>query len=237
MPNRREPVVSETVSMRRIVIRFSITFALFALVLFGGAGTLRWPEAWIFLAGQIVYSVCLVTWLRKNDPALLQERMKFLKKTGKGWDKVIVFAFTILSIPMYALPGVDAVRFQWSHVPLSVQAVAYCGIWIALYIVFRTMQVNTFLTPVVEIQKDRGHKVITTGPYAYVRHPMYAGVTILVICLPLFFGSLWSLLCNAIVFVILIVRIVREDRTLHIELDGYREYARQTRYRLVPGIW
>jgi protein-S-isoprenylcysteine O-methyltransferase Ste14 len=99
------------------------------------------------------------------------------------------------------------------------------------------MRENTYLSRVVEIQKDRGHKVITTGPYRYVRHPMYVGVIILLVSVPLALGSLWALVPGVALTIIIIIRTHLEDKTLHAELEGYKAYAGKVRYRLVPGIW
>ena len=99
------------------------------------------------------------------------------------------------------------------------------------------MKENTFLSRFVEIQEERGHKVITTGPYRFVRHPMYVGATILLLCLPVALGSLYALIPTAFCVVFMIIRTVLEDKTLHNELEGYVEYAQRTKYRLLPGIW
>jgi len=113
-------------------------------------------------------------------------------------------------IAYLVLPGFDAVRHQWSHVPLGVKVI---------------------------IQEDRGHKVITTGPYKFVRHPMYIGATILMICLPIALGSLYALIPLVFCIIFVIIRTALEDKTLHNELEGYAEYAKRTKYRLIPGIW
>jgi len=99
------------------------------------------------------------------------------------------------------------------------------------------MKENTFLSRHVEIQKDRGHKVITTRPYGFVRHPMYIGATILMLCLPVALGSLYALIPAVFFVIFIIIRTVLEDKTLHKELEGYAEYAKKTKYRLLPGVW
>jgi protein-S-isoprenylcysteine O-methyltransferase Ste14 len=106
-----------------------------------------------------------------------------------------------------------------------------------MVLLFLVMRENSFLSRVVEIQKDRGHKVITTGPYAVVRHPMYVAVIVSYLATPFALGSLWTLVPAAAMALVLLIRTVFEDRTLHEELDGYRDYAARVRYRLCPGIW
>ena len=99
------------------------------------------------------------------------------------------------------------------------------------------MRENTFLSRIVEIQKERGHRVITTGPYQYVRHPMYFGVIVLFFCIPVALGSLWSLIPSAALTLLVLIRTVLEEKTLHEELEGYNSYAEKVRYKIVPGIW
>ena len=237
MPGISAPDPAPRVPLTKLVVRFAIVFILMPLLFFSTAGTVRWPVAWVYLIGQFMFSVSIVAWLNKNNPDLLRERMTFMKKSGKSWDKPIVLAFTALSVALYALPGLDAVRYHWTYVPPTIQLVAFAGLVAGSALVFRVMQVNTFLTPLVEIQRDRGHTVVSTGPYAYVRHPMYAGMTISMISLPLFLGSLWTLAIAGVILTLLFVRTYIEDRTLHRELPGYAEYAQRVRYRIVPGVW
>ncbi|MGD9347484.1 MAG: isoprenylcysteine carboxylmethyltransferase family protein, partial [Candidatus Aminicenantes bacterium] len=104
-------------------------------------------------------------------------------------------------------------------------------------LVFWTMTQNRYLSEVVRIQKDRGHKVCTTGPYKYVRHPMYVGVIIFVICLPLALGSFFALITGLLIILVFLIRTWLEDKTLQNELPGYKEYAEEVRYKLIPGVW
>jgi protein-S-isoprenylcysteine O-methyltransferase Ste14 len=178
-----------------------------------------------------------VVWLTKKDPALLQERMTFLRKSGKTWDKFLVLGISVLSIPCYFLPGLDAVRYHWSHVPLTAQCIALLASIAGTSMIVLAMRANTFLTPVIEIQRRRGHHVVSSGPYAFVRHPMYVGVIFYIFGLPVFLGSLFTLPVSAALCALLLVRTYFEDRTLHRELEGYVEYAQRVRYRIVPGLW
>jgi protein-S-isoprenylcysteine O-methyltransferase Ste14 len=163
--------------------------------------------------------------------------MTFLKRSTKGWDKAILWISIVFFIPYLLLPGLDAIRYQWSSVPLPIRAIGFIGIGLSLLLIFRVMRENTYLSRVVEIQKERGHRVITTGPYRYIRHPMYVGVIILFFCVPLALGSLWTLIPTVLLTALIVVRSHLEDKTLHEELDGYRAYAEKVRYRLIPGIW
>ena len=163
--------------------------------------------------------------------------MAFLKPTAKAWDKVILLISTIAFIPYLILPGLDGVRFQWSSVPLIVKAVGFIGIILSFMLVFWVMRENTFLSLIVEIQKERGHKVITTGPYQYVRHPMYFGVIVLFFSIPVALGSLWGLIPSGALTLLILIRTVLEDKTLREELEGYNSYTEKVRYKIIPGIW
>lgn len=221
----------------KIVARFILGLIVIGAILFGTAGTFNWPEAWIYIVIQFGWAAALTVYLWSHDPDLLKDRLKFAKKSAKGWDKILTFA----SMPFYMvymiIPGFDAVRYQWSRVPVGVKAVCFLLVIASFLWIVWIMKENTYLSRFVEIQEERGHKVITTGPYKFVRHPMYIGTTILLLALPAALGSLYTLIPATFTVVFMIVRTVLEDKTLHKELEGYVEYAQKTRYRLIPGIW
>lgn len=212
-------------------------FLVFIAFFFGTAGTFNWPEAWLYMIIQFSYSVILSVWLKKNNPELLRDRMVFLKKNAKSWDKAIVFGTIPFFIALLVIPGLDAVRYQWSHVSFVPKTISFLVIIASLTLVFWVMKENAFLSRTVEIQKERQHKVITSGPYKYVRHPMYVGVITLFFVLPLALGSIYGLIPGAFLAIGIIIRTHLEDRTLHKELPGYKEYAERTKYRLLPGVW
>ena len=174
--------------------------------------------------------------MKKKSPELLKERMS-TKKDAKSWDKKIIRVYTLLLMTMLAVAGLDAVRLRWSHVPLSLKIAGFSGFIPAFLLVFWTMTENAYLSQVVRIQKDRDHRVCTTGPYKYVRHPMYVGIILLILCLPLALGSFYALIPGLLIALLFILRTFLEDKTLHAELPGYKEYADRVRYKLIPGIW
>jgi protein-S-isoprenylcysteine O-methyltransferase Ste14 len=217
-------------------IRVIVTIVFILAIIFVPAGTLNWPEAWLYLI-LYIFAVggCLI-WLKKNDPELLKER-RSTRKDVKGWDKKIILAYTITLIIMLALAGLDAVRFRWSQMPLMLKVLGFLGFIPAVTLGFWAMKQNTYLAQYVRIQKERGHRVITTGPYKYVRHPMYVGVILFILCFPLALGSLYSFIPALIIVILFIIRTSLEDKTLQEELEGYQEYAKRVRYKLIPGIW
>lgn len=217
------------------VIRFIVMYIILALALFIPAGTIFWLQGGIYIIIMIVFSTSFIIYLKKKDPELLKKRAK--TKTTESWDKKIGIMAGIFILTMYILPGFDAVRFHWSSIPLLINIIGFAGMILAAIFFLLVSRENTYLSRVVEIQDERGHKVITTGPYKIVRHPMYLAVIVLYLCHCLALGSLYSLIpCTGLIITI-IFRIYYEDKKLHEELEGYKEYAEKTRFKLIPGIW
>ncbi len=230
-------IMPAEITSSRILGKLAIQFLVMATAFFGAAGTFSWPEAWLYLFIQFSFSAFTSFWMKKHDPGLLRERMIFWKPDAQIWDKVFILGATVVFIPFLILPGLDAVRYGWSAVHPLVKTVAFLIIAVALAVYFRVIRENRYLTGVIEIQQDRGHRVVETGPYRYVRHPMYSGAIMMLFALPLALGSLWAIIPASLLTVMLLVRTHFEDRMLHAELDGYRDYAKRTRYRVIPGVW
>ncbi len=155
----------------------------------------------------------------------------------KGWDKVLMILYTTALLALLVVAALDAGRFRWTEMPVALQVVGAlglipCGAW--LFWVTRT---NAFLSRYARIQDDRGQRVITTGPYRFVRHPMYASLIPFMICVVLVLGSSWAFIPAGVIAVLFIIRTALEDRMLTTELPGYREYAQRVRWRLIPGVW
>ena len=214
--------------------------SLFAVALLWPAGTWRWWEAWVLIVMWVVYGAVMTHYLLRHDPALLAERLKLvpIHKEQKYWDKLLMSVFFIGGIGLYLIPGFDVMRYEWSEpLPEWMRILALLIHLPCFLLLGWVMRENTFLSQVVKIDKDRGHKVVTTGPYALVRHPMYTVVIVLLFAVPVALGSRYALVLAVFLTLLLIIRTNFEDRTLHEELKGYPEYAKQTRYRLIPGIW
>jgi len=220
-----------------VVVRLIIGFAAMSAAFFGSAGTLDWPEAWLYIVFQFSFSAEMAVWLKKNNPDLLKDRMTFLKSSARGWDKAILWIMTVVFIFYLFVPGLDAIRYRWSSIPLFLKVLGFMGIVTTLLLISWVMRENAYLSRVVEIQRERGHRVITTGPYRYIRHPMYMAVIAQLVCIPLALGSLLTLLPAALLTALIVIRTVLEDKTLHSELEGYKAYSEKVKYRLVPGIW
>jgi protein-S-isoprenylcysteine O-methyltransferase Ste14 len=212
------------------------TFGAFGALLFIPAGRLDWLQAWMFLVAFGAFLAFFVVWTSRHDPGLLDERMRVGANT-KGWDKIILFPYTLLLAGLLVVSGLDAGRFRSAPAPVALQALGWGGGLLAGSLIWWTISVNTFLSRTVRIQEERGQKVIREGPYARVRHPMYLGVIVLMLSIPLMLGSGWGMVPGALIGILFIVRTALEDRTLHEELPGYPEYADLVQYRLLPRVW
>jgi protein-S-isoprenylcysteine O-methyltransferase Ste14 len=209
---------------------------LVAAACFLSAGTLDWLRGWIYVAlyaGGIAVSAVLV--LRAN-PGVIAVRGR-IRRDAKRFDKVILAFYIVLLFAVLIVAGLDAVRYRWRPLPF---ATLYWGA--ALHILAMVpavwaMMVNPFAESVVRIQKDRGHRVVESGPYRLVRHPMYFGVILGNIGAPLILGSTWAFVPAGAAALLFILRATLEDTMLRNELPGYSEYSQRTRYRLFPGIW
>ncbi|HKM46701.1 MAG TPA: isoprenylcysteine carboxylmethyltransferase family protein [Terriglobales bacterium] len=210
----------------------------FAALLFGAAGTVRWPAAWADLILFIAGAFWITLWLARHDPALLAERLKSpLQKGQPFWDKILILPLMVAWCAWLVLMGLDAVRYRWSVMPVWLQCAGAIMIVVSFWMIGRVFRENPFLAAVVRIQTERGHRVVSTGPYATVRHPLYATMLIFLPANALLLGS-WAGLVASVVFLSGIVfRTVMEDRELQRGLAGYPEYAARVRYRLIPFIW
>jgi protein-S-isoprenylcysteine O-methyltransferase Ste14 len=213
-------------------------FAVFGALLFVCAGTLLWPAGWTFMALFFSFALAIVLLLAREEPELLQERMSSPMQSGQPlWDKVFVAAVMVLFVVWLILMPLDAVRFGWSEVPGWLQLMGALGVVLSFYIMFLTFRENAYLALVVKVQQERGQSVVSTGPYWYVRHPMYASMFLFFPAAALLLGSWWGLLLCAVLLGLLVWRMPFEERMLENGLAGYDEYERNVRYRLVPHVW
>lgn len=222
----------------RMVRQSVLWHAFLAVLLFVPAGTLAWPEGWIFLVLMAVCGTAVSVWLARHDPALLAERMAPpIQRGQKTWDKVLLTGVIVLSIVWLAFMPLDAVRFHWSHVPVWLQVIGAACVVVCFWIWLLTFRANSFAAPVVKIQKERAQRVVSTGPYGLVRHPMYGGAILYFLGIPLLLGSWYGLAFAPVFIATFAVRAVMEEQVLRAELDGYGDYAAHVRYRLIPLVW
>jgi protein-S-isoprenylcysteine O-methyltransferase Ste14 len=211
--------------------------AWWIIALFGSAGQLTWKRGWIctvLYLGSMHVSRAV---LKKVSPSLLQNREKTIRKDTKPFDKIFLRSFLIFIIVLPVIAGFDVVRFRWSALPFWT---TYPGIALfaaSAVLITWTLAMNPHAESSVRIQNDRSHSVISSGPYRFVRHPMYVGLILLHVAMSLILGSAGTLGVSAVIALLLFWRTAFEDRTLRRELPGYEDYTSITRYRLMPGIW
>jgi len=179
----------------------------------------------------------MTVWLKKNNPQLLRVRAEAWKRSVKPWDKVIMIFLITGFVALFTLPGLDAVRYRWSDMPLPLQTIGFVGILVSNGLMFWAMKANPYSSATVEVQRERGHRVITSGPYQYVRHPMYVGGILMAVSTPLALGSPVAFIPAVLLTAVVVVRTFLEDKTLHEELEGYSAYAEEVEYKLFPGVW
>jgi protein-S-isoprenylcysteine O-methyltransferase Ste14 len=222
----------------KVALALVLETLLFAAILFASAGTWRWPEAWLYLVIFFGGCAALCAWLARHDPALLAERMGSpVQKDQPLWDRIFLVAMIPLFAVWLGVMGLDSVRFHSVVFPLWLKALSLVGFLVSYVGLYRVFRENTFLAPVVKIQQSRGQTVISTGPYAVIRHPMYAFAALLLFSTPLLLGSLLGLYATVILVALVCLRILAEERVLLQGLPGYAEYRQKVRWRLVPHIW
>jgi protein-S-isoprenylcysteine O-methyltransferase Ste14 len=223
--------------MLKAIVQNLCLNAVLCLLLFLPAGTLAWPQAWIFLAIFNGCGLAIGIWLLKTNPGLLAERMKSpFSADQRPRDRWVIIAMELLLCIWLVFIGLDT-RFDWSHVPLWAEAIGAALIAAAFYGWVGVLRANSFASVTVRLQQERGQTVISTGPYAIVRHPMYAYAVLLLVGMPLLLGSLWGLLGAPLIMSLMAVRASGEEALLMDGLAGYREYAEKVRFRLLPGVW
>ncbi|HEX7419007.1 MAG TPA: isoprenylcysteine carboxylmethyltransferase family protein [Thermoanaerobaculia bacterium] len=213
-------------------------FVVFALVLFASAGTIRWLAGWCFLILFFGFVIALSLWLLRHNPALLTERMTGIGNAGQQrWDKVFFVIANVLFLTWLILMPLDAVRFHWSRMPVLMQTGGAALSITSFFMFFLTFRENSWLSPAVRVQTEREHTVVTTGPYRYVRHPMYAAALVFIAATTLLLGSWYGLIGGMVIVIAMAIRSVAEERLLRTELPGYDTYMKTVKYRLVPYVW
>jgi protein-S-isoprenylcysteine O-methyltransferase Ste14 len=217
-------------------IREIMGLVVMAAALFWSAGRINWWPAWAALAVMFVWTGATAIVILRFNPTLLAERLG-PRQGAKSWDIIILSLLGLMQLIRYIIAGLDQ-RFGWTGgFPLAAQitALAACVLGYAL-VVWATAS-NAFFSQIVRIQSERGHTVVTSGPYGYVRHPAYAGAIVYELAVSILLASWWALLISGLTIILLILRTMLEDRVLLAELNGYTDYAERVRFRLLPSLW
>jgi protein-S-isoprenylcysteine O-methyltransferase Ste14 len=236
MQNFEKRTDSQTTMLKVIVgLTVAAMVIVFAGFVFANARRLGWTLGWIYVvivvATLTINLACLLRW----NPDLIRRRMR-LSKFTKTWDKVWAVLFGFAMITIYVVAVMEA-RDRVSSAPGAAWLLGLAIFVPSWALAIWSMVVNPFFEKAVRIQTDHGHRVIDTGPYAYMRHPGYVGFAGWMLSTPLLLASIWAFIPALISVVLLVIRTALEDRTLHEELPGYAEYASRVRFRLIPGIW
>lgn len=203
-----------------------------SVMLFLSAGTLHYWEAWLYLAQMFITVEFMVSYFLRNSPDLLERRLRMREKEPQ--QRWIIRLAWLWFVVTFVVPGFEH-RFQGSNVPALVVVIADIFILMGYGVTFWVFKENPYASRIVEVEPAQ--QVISTGPYAIVRHPMYFGGLLIYLATPLALGSYWALLPSVFIIPILVARIRNEESVLARDLKGYRDYLRSTRYRLLPGIW
>lgn len=221
----------------RLLLQNTIFVVGMGALLFASAGTLQWPSAWVLLITSALLGPLCGWWLYRIDPALLAERLRpVLQRDQPAADKMFMTVFVVAMLAWLVAMGIDR-RLQSSDMPAALQALGFVLFLLCTLFTMWVFRENSFAAPVVKLQAERAQHVISTGPYAHVRHPMYSGMILFFTGVPLLLGSWWGLALVPLFLILIAVRIAIEERTLREGLPGYAEYAARVRYRLIPSVW
>ena len=217
---------------RLAIPRLAASIPTLGLCFFLTAGTFSYWQAWVYLTVLIGPMLVITFYFMKKDPKFLERRMRMREKEAD--QKMLIRIAYLPYLLILFIPGLDR-RFGWSNLPVYAVIVGDLLTLLGYGIVFFVFRENPFASRIIEVEQEQ--PVIQSGPYAIVRHPMYAGSMLLYIFTPLALGSLWGMVPALLIIPIYVIRILGEERVLARDLPGYREYMHKTRYRLIPGIW
>ena len=210
--------------------------AAMGVALFWSAGRIDWWAAWAAIAVWLAFYTAMDILLLRFNPELMAERLS-PPKGAKTWDRTIMSIFRLTTLVRYILAGLDQ-RYGWTvGFPIAAQLAGLVVCVLSYALLAWAMTSNAFFSQLMRIQSERGHAVITHGPYRYVRHPAYVGMILFEPAMSILLASWPAIIVGGLCSILLILRTALEDRTLHAELPGYVDYAHQVRYRLLPGIW
>jgi protein-S-isoprenylcysteine O-methyltransferase Ste14 len=224
---------------RELIAQTIVWLAITAALLFVSAGTVRWPEAWACLGIWFAGAVISGSSLARKNPDILKERLRSPRQQTqqKSWDRPLFVLIVASWIAFQIVAGLDAVRFGWSYMPFVLQVAGGIALALGIYVFHLVMLENSYASAVVKVDTERGHRVITTGPYAWVRHPMYSGGILYFFGSALLLGSWCAFVIGIVLIAVLALRATWEEEMLEAELPGYSAYARRVKYRMIPGIW
>ena len=223
--------------VKQIVVS-TLLMGVMMTVFFASAGRRDLPRAWLFFGAAFIYFVASSLAIYRFNPELSIARLTLRREGSKTWDEILMRVANLtgmLLIP--AVAGLDVGRYGWSSLDLVLVVPGFAFFVLGAVLLTWAMIVNSYFESTVRIQEDRGHEVISTGPYRYVRHPGYLSGILWMSSISLIIGSLYTFIPVMVYAAMMVLRTYLEDRTLRDELPGYPEYAERVRFRLIPWIW
>ncbi len=217
---------------KTIFLLFPLAIIVTGLMLFLPAGSLNYWQAWLFMVTLFIPFFFLAIYFLKHDPELLKRRMKFKEKEAQ--QILIIKLANIFFFIGFLIPGFDY-RFGWSNVPVFLVVLSNLVIFAGILLIFFVYKENSYTSRIIHVEKRQ--KVVTTGPYSIIRHPMYLGVIMMFISIPTALGSYWALLFFIPVIALIFFRTLNEEKVLLRDLKGYAKYMQKVKYKLVPGVW
>lgn len=219
-------------NVRGGTVRMAVSYLGLGAILFATAGTFSWWQAWMYWGGLLLPLAAVAAWMVRRSPDLFRRRLA--GRESDPYQKRLRLPWGICILLVFVVPGLDF-RFGWSQVPAALSLLAEAGVLLGYGFVFLVFRENRHASAVIRVEAEQ--RVVKTGPYAVVRHPMYLGMTAMYLLTPLALGSWWALLPAAGMPAVLALRIRDEERVLLRDLPGYAAYREETRHRLIPGIW
>ena len=216
----------------KVIIRFTIAFAMMVLLFFLPARTINFWEAWVFMGILFIPAICVLFYLLKKDPEVLEKRMRIKEKEKE--QKLLMKISSLFFIGALLVPGFDK-YYGWSNMPLWLKIIGDIMVFLGYIMFVVVLLQNRYASRIIEV--DKKQKVIDMGLYSVVRHPMYDAFLLLYGFSPLALGSYWMLLGNISLILVIVFRILNEEKVLKKELTGYKEYMQKVKYRLIPGLW
>lgn len=218
----------------KVLAEIGVMFVIMCLAIFFPAGSCDFWQAWLYLLIFFIPTIFITIYLLIKSPRLVKRRMRCLSEERRPIQKIIQLLVSFLFFSFFIIAGFDH-RLDWSHIPAIVVILADVAVLYSWYIEFLVLRENSYASSVIEISADQ--QVISTGPYAVVRHPMYSGAIIMILFTPIALASWWGLLPAVMISFAIVLRLLDEEKLLHQSLAGYNEYCLKVRFRLIPKVW
>jgi protein-S-isoprenylcysteine O-methyltransferase Ste14 len=238
VPEEDDPALELRGAVIKQLVVSAVMLAVMAAIFYASAGRTDIPRSWLLFGATLVHFTGSTLVVARLNPDLISQRLTVRRVGSKSWDEVLMRVCNLTMLLLLpAVAGLDVGRYGWSALGAQYAALGLALMAVSSVLISWSMAVNPYFEPTVRIQGDRGHRVVSTGPYGLVRHPGYLSGILWAASVPLVVGSFYAFFPVLLYGAMMVLRTQLEDRTLQGELEGYAEYARRVRYRLLPGVW